>query len=135
MASPLWNGAENFVTRPPIYIAPEASLRDVAQTLWANEIGILLIGDVDHLVGVISERDVVAAIARGSDPDTVSARSVMTENVVSVRPRDPLYDAAIDILDDGFRHVPIVDEYGEVKGVVSVRDLLRPLLVTSLEGV
>jgi CBS domain-containing protein len=134
MGSPLWNGADSYVTRPPVYVAPDASLREVTAVLWANEIGILLVGDARHLLGVISERDVVATMAHGGDPDAITAESVMTRNVVSVRPRDPIYDAAIQMLDDGFRHVPLVDEYGEVTGVVSVRDLLRPLLVTSLEG-
>jgi CBS domain-containing protein len=121
------------MSRPPVYIVPEAPLREVAQTLWANEIGVLLVGDADHLRGVISERDLVAALAHGGDPDALTAKSVMTESVVSVRPQDVLYDAAVQMLDDGFRHVPIIDEYGEVTGMVSLRDLLRPLLVTSLE--
>jgi CBS domain-containing protein len=53
---------------------------------------------------------------------------------VSLQPADRLYDAAVHMLDLGIRHVPVVDERGTVEGIVSIRDLLRPLLVRSLEG-
>ncbi len=57
----------------------------------------------------------------------------MSHDVVSIRPDDTFYDAAVDMLDLGIRHVPVLDERGAVLGMVSVRDLLRPLLTASLE--
>ena len=57
----------------------------------------------------------------------------MSHDIVSLRPNDTLYDAAVDMLDLGIRHVPVLDEHGTVLGMVSVRDLLRPLLTTSLD--
>ena len=57
----------------------------------------------------------------------------MSHDVVSVRPDDTLYDAAVDMLDLSIRHVPVLDERGAVLGMVSVRDLLRPLLTASFE--
>jgi CBS domain-containing protein len=58
----------------------------------------------------------------------------MTPRVIAVRPDDRLLDVAYLMFDDVIRHVPVVDEYGELTGVVSVRDLLRPLLADALGG-
>ena len=99
-----------------------------------HSIGAILVGDSHRLLGIISERDLVAVIAAGADAELATAAGVMSAEVVSLRPADRLYDAAIDMLDLGIRHVPVVDEHGTVEGVVSIRDLLRPLLVRSLEG-
>lgn len=134
MASPLWNRAKAVVSRSPIFIAPEATLRTVTRVLWSEAVGLLLVGQADGIVGIVSERDVVAAVARGADPDTTTAEAVMTGDVISLRPRDSLYDVAVEMLDEGIRHIPLADEWGEVTGVVSIRDLLRPLLVDSLGG-
>lgn len=97
-----------------------------------DNVGVLLVGDHRRLLGVISERDVVAALAHGNNVDTITVADVMTVDVVSVRPGDTLYDAAAKMLDLGIRHVPVVEEQGEVTGVLSLRDALRPLLITTL---
>ena len=117
------------LTRPPVLVPPGDSLRRVARTLWEESVGAAVVGTVEHPVGVISERDVVAQLAQGADPDTVVAEDAMTRRVISARPDDPLLDAAFIMLDDVIRHVPLDDEDGTVTGMVSMRDLLPPLLV------
>ena len=112
--------------RAPVFVDPEASLRQVAHTLWAESVGLLVVGDPHHPLGVISERDVVADLAQGGDPDVRTARDAMTSYLISLRREDRIYDAAGQMLDDGIRHLPVVDAEGTVVGVVSVRDLLRP---------
>jgi CBS domain-containing protein len=120
--------------RDPVLVSPEATLRDAAHTLWLESVGVAVVGDPDDPRGVISERDVVAAIAQGADPDTMTAADAMTRYVISAQPGDPLFDVAGRMIDDGIRHLPIVDSAGAVTGMVSVRDLLRPLLVDALGG-
>ncbi|MDQ1502781.1 MAG: hypothetical protein QOD57_508, partial [Actinomycetota bacterium] len=90
------------------------------------------VGTTKRAVGILSERDIVAALALGADPDEATAARGMSSDVVSVRPGDVVYDAAVDMLDLGIRHVPVLDERGAVLGMVSVRDLLRPLLMGTL---
>jgi CBS domain-containing protein len=57
----------------------------------------------------------------------------MSSDLVALRPGDSVYDAAVDMLDLGIRHVALLDEYGTAVGMVSVRDLLRPLVVGALD--
>lgn len=132
MGPNVWEKIDRIATHDPVFCSKRASLAEISDILWQRDVGLLLVGDGQHLVGVISERDVVAALARGLDGRTASAEAVMTTGVVSVRPDDTLHDAVAVMLDLGVRHVPVVDERGIVTGIVSLRDALRPLLVDAL---
>jgi CBS domain-containing protein len=120
--------------RPAVIVAPDVTLRTIAHTLWEESVGAAVVGTAHAPVGIVSERDIVAALGRGKDPDTVTASEIMTAPVVAARPGDRLVDVAYLMFDDVIRHVPILDEHGDVSGIVSVRDLLRPLLVDALGG-
>jgi CBS domain-containing protein len=120
--------------RPAVIVAPEAPLRAVATTLWEESVGVAIVGTADKPIGILSERDIVAAIGAGKDPDAVTAREVMTAPIIAARPEDRLVDVAYLMFDDVIRHVPAIDDLGRVSGIVSVRDLLRPLLIDALSG-
>jgi CBS domain-containing protein len=62
--------------------------------LWAEAVGMLIVGDARNPLGVISERDVVAMLATGADPDATTASEAMTAYLISARPQDPLFDVA-----------------------------------------
>lgn len=119
------------LARPAVVLAPATSLRAAATALWEEGAGAAVVGTTDDPQGVLSERDVMMALAEGGDPDTLTAAEVMTPRVIAVRPDDRLVDVAYLMFDDVIRHVPVVDEDGVV-GIVSVRDLLRPLLCDAL---
>lgn len=134
MTSPVWADVETVGSHNPLFVAPDTTLRHVARKMWEQSVGALLVRDARRVLGIISERDLATALAQGVDPDRATAASAMSADVVSLRAGDTLYDAAIDMLDVGIRHVPVIDEHGEVQAIVSVRDLLRPLLVRALGG-
>ena len=120
--------------REPIVASPDESLRTVARRLWSESVGaVVVVGAGGRAIGVLSERDIVKALATGSDPDLSTAGQVMTDTVISVRPDDVLLDVAWPMVDHGVRHVPIIADSGRVVGVLSMRDLLRPLIVDALE--
>jgi CBS domain-containing protein len=82
-------------------------------------------------LGAVSERDIVAALANGADPDLVWAEDVMSEQLVSFEAGDRVVDAAAELVDRGIRHAPVL-EGGEVVGVVSLRDLTVVLVDAAL---
>ena len=133
MRSTVWTKVKDVATREPVVLPPQASLRVASEVMAAHSIGAVLVSNGRGTVGILSERDVVTALAAGADPNEVTAAGVMSHDVVSVRPDDTLYDAAVDMLDLAIRHVPVLDERGAILGMVSVRDLLRPLLTASFE--
>lgn len=120
--------------RPPVIVGRDQSIKDIARTLQEESVGVAIVGTADEPAGIVSERDVVAALGRGKDPETVTAEAIMASPVVAARPEDRLFDVAFLMFDHVIRHVPVIDELGHVAGIVSVRDLLRPLLVDALGG-
>ena len=122
-------------TRPSVVTPPEATLRAVARRLWEESVGAAAVVDEeDRVIGILSERDIVAQLAHGGDPDATTAEDAMTRTVVSARPDDRLLDVVFVMTDAAVRHVPVIDEHGEMSGMVSIRDMVRPLLVANLGG-
>ena len=133
MTSTVWTRIADVATLEPVMVPPETSLRAVTEAMARHDIGAVLVGTPRRPLGVVSERDIVAVIARGADPDEVRAAAVMSHDLVALKRNDAVYDAAVDMLDLGIRHVAVLDEDGTAVGMVSVRDLLRPLVVSALE--
>lgn len=119
---------ENVARRAPVFARADETLRSVARRLWAENVGALVVGDERQPMGIISERDVVSRIGQGEDLDGLTAEDVMTGHLVAVRIGDTLDDAAYQMLESAVRHLPLMDSDDRVVGMVSVRDLLRPLL-------
>ncbi len=111
---------------PMARIEPEVSLIELATALEAEGVGALAVMGGDDLEGVVSERDVVRALARGGDPGEVRAADVMAPDPVSADVDDAILDVAERMLDEGVRHLPVISG-GRVVGAVSVRDVLRVL--------
>lgn len=116
----------------PISVDPELPLRMVADMLDRYGVGAVLVAARDDDAGIISERDLVAAIAAGADIDLTPVRELASRELVTAEPDELIVEVAARILDEGIRHVAIVDE-DEVVGVVSMRDLLEVFVATVLD--
>ena len=98
------------------------SLRAAAARMWRQQTGSLLVTEDGRLAGIITERDVLRAVALGADPDKSSVDDVMTAEVFTVPPDMDLQDAARLMAARWIRHLPVID--GEaILGVVSMRDM------------
>jgi len=120
--------------REPVFARADETLRSVARTMWLENVGALVVGDAQRPLGIISERDLVSQIGRGEDLDAVTADQIMTSFLIAARAGDTADDAAYQMLESGIRHLPVTDGEGRVVGMISVRDLLRPLLLDGSEG-
>lgn len=125
--------ARSLVKRPSVVVDPEATLRAVAQTLAEESVGVVVVrgarppGSPWSLAqGVVSERDIIRALADGLDPDRTRAQDVMTMDLACAAPHDSVLAVAGLMLDNEVRHVPLTED-GVVVGVVSERDALRVL--------
>ena len=102
----------------------EESLAEAADRMNWHQIGALPVFEGQHLVGILTERDLTAALAEGADPETTPVADYMTPAPEVLRPDSELADAAHVMLELGVRHLPIMR--GErLVGVLSMRDLLR----------
>jgi len=116
----------SLTTRPPVFVDSQATLREVAMVLEREGIGVAIVGSG---AGILSERDIVRALAEGADPDEERAGNVDTLDVVTIDPSAPIDTALNEMLDSEIRHLPILRD-GTVVGVISLRDALRALLGT-----
>jgi signal-transduction protein with cAMP-binding, CBS, and nucleotidyltransferase domain len=112
--------------RPPVQVHIEDSLRAVAETLTEESVGAAMVKGT-HPPCLVSERDLVAAVAEGVDPDATRAADVMTEDVASATPDETVLDVGLRMLNNEIRHLPIVED-DVVVGVVSARDVLAALV-------
>lgn len=112
----------------PVWAKPGDTLRDLARAMHGANCGALLVHARKHQTGVVSERDIVRALAEGAQPDDVWAADVMTRTVLSTSVDEPILSVAELMADAHIRHAVLVDEAGAVAGIVSMRDVLRPLL-------
>jgi CBS domain-containing protein len=98
------------------------TLRAAAARMWRQQTGSLLVTEEDRLAGIITERDVLRAVALGADPDKSTVDDVMTAEVFTVPPDLDLQEAARLMAGRWIRHLPVVDGE-EILGVVSLRDM------------
>jgi CBS domain-containing protein len=102
---------------------PDDTLVDAAGRMNCFQIGALPVYELHQLIGILTERDIVAALAEGADPKTTTVAEYMTDRPVTVAPDDDLALAAHRMAELGVRHLPVVDRHRLV-GVLSIRDLL-----------
>lgn len=101
-----------------------APLPDAAKKMADAGIGALAVVDeANGLVGIISERDLVLALADEESPGSVSAGEYTTADVETARLDEESSDVARRMLDAEIRHLPVV-ENNQVVGMISMRDLL-----------
>ncbi len=105
---------------------PETSVAEAARLMQKKGVGAVLIVEGKRLVGVFTERDAVfRVIAKGLDPQATTVRDVMTSDPRTAGPNDSFGRALAMMHENGFRHVPVV-ENGEPIGIVSARYALDP---------
>jgi CBS domain-containing protein len=110
-------------------VEPQLSLTETAELMVSRDVGAVLVMEGDRLVGILTERDVLRAVARGIDKHTVVA-DWMTADPETMDPDESTQHAAVLMIHGGFRHLPLT-EGGEVVGMLSIRDLMRVVLEDS----
>jgi CBS domain-containing protein len=121
--------ARKVMSRTLLTVAPEDSLKEVAERMVARDVGAALVTEGERLVGIVTERDVLRAVARGT-PDGTGVADLMTPDPETMEPDESTQHAAVLMIHGGFRHLPIV-EGDEVVGMLSIRDLMRVVLEDS----
>lgn len=117
------------VHRPAVQVHADDTLRHVATTLTEESIGAAVVRNPHPGLawcGIVSERDVVEAVAGGLHPDHTRAVDVMTADVAFARSDEPLLEVTMRMLANEIRHLPIVEDE-VVVGMISARDALQAL--------
>jgi len=103
-------------------VGPEETVGEAVAVMAQHRIGSVLIMEGDRLLGIFTERDTVRALSQAHDAARHEIVSWMTHDPKTVAPDTETEDALRTMLDNGFRHLPVVED-GKVVGMVSMRDL------------
>jgi CBS domain-containing protein len=117
------NTVRLFVSDDLICVEPDATVREIAQRLAAEGVGALVVTESDRVTGIISERDLVRAVATGKDLDSTTAGDLGTRAVVTCSVDTTVQAAAHLMMEHYVRHLLVEDSNGPI-GMVSARDLL-----------
>jgi CBS domain-containing protein len=111
-----------IMARDVLTVAPATSVLDAARRMHERRVGAVVVLDGRRLAGILTERDVLRAVAEGRVDGSVS--DSMTPAPDTIDADDDAGHAAVLMIHGGFRHLPVVD--GEaVVGMISIRDLVR----------
>ena len=118
--------ARNHMSRSLLTVEPGLGLKAVAERMVAKDVGAVLVIDAGRLVGILTERDIMRAVAGGITDETLVS-DWMTRDPETMAPDETTRQAAVLMIHGGFRHMPIMDG-DEVVGMLSIRDLMRIVL-------
>jgi CBS domain-containing protein len=105
---------------------PQTFVSKAAKLMEKRNVGAVLVVESDRLVGIFTERDVTfRVVAHGLDARTTRLADVMTPDPRTVDPDQPLGYALFIMHEQGFRHLPVVED-GKIIGIVSSRSAMDP---------
>ncbi len=113
----------DVMTRDVLSVDPSASIGEAAEKMVAAGVGaVVVVEDLARIVGIVTERDILRAVAARARAAEARVRQWMTPSVVTIEPETTIEEAARIMFDRNFRHLPVVKD-GRPLGIVSLRRL------------
>jgi CBS domain-containing protein len=104
-------------------VDPAASIGEAAEKMMDAGVGaVVVMEDMARIVGIVTERDILRAVAQRARAAEARVRQWMTESVVTIEPETTVEDAAKMMFERNFRHLPVMKD-GRLRGIVSLRRL------------
>lgn len=121
-------GIGELITSSALTIGPDETLRGAAKAMVNRRVGSCVVQTEDGSPAIITERDLMQAMAAGADADTTKVADYMTPSALTASLSwDPI-EAAERMQSGGFRHLVVMSDNGSIAGVLSMRDLMGTLL-------
>ena len=103
--------------------APTTSVQNLAKAMKDKDIGAVAIVENNHLIGMVTDRDIVLALAEGRDLSTLTAHDVMSRDVATCHDTDHVHDALHTMETRRIRRLPVLDHSKKMVGMVSLGDI------------
>ena len=105
-------------------VDPTSSIGEAAEKMIEAGVGaVVAMEDMARIVGIVTERDLMRAVAQRARAAEAKVRQWMTESVVTIEPETEIKDAAKMMFERNFRHLPVVNKDGRLLGIASLRRL------------
>src|SRR5438270_9065569 len=112
---------------PPRQILPGQTVAEAVALMRRERVGCLLVADGPRVVGIFTERDLMARVLAEGKPLDTPVRECMTADPVTVLPKDSVGVAVRRMEEGGYRHLPVLDEHGRPVGILSVKRIVHYL--------
>ena len=107
-----------------VTVDPTSSIGEAAEKMIEAGVGaVVVMEDMVRIVGIVTERDLMRAVAQRARAAEARVRQWMTESVVTIEPDTEIKDAAKMMFERNFRHLPVVNKEGRLMGIASLRRL------------
>lgn len=116
---------EEMMSRHVLTVNQNQTLEEGAQAMIERRTGSAVVVEGSCFIGIVTERDVLRAVARGMVPWNTKIVDVMTADPVSIPPETDAAEAIRIMIEGGFRHLPISEDGTSLVGLVSLRELLK----------
>jgi CBS domain-containing protein len=115
----------DLMTKDVLTVEPSDTIGEAAEKMHAANVGaVVVVEDMVRIVGIVTERDLLRAVAQRARAAEARVRTWMTENPLTVEPETTIEEAAQIMFERNFRHLPVVKD-GRPLGIVSLRVLAR----------
>jgi CBS domain-containing protein len=118
----------SVATAQVLSVGPRHSLSEVARMMHERGSGSALVQGEGENPGIITERDLLRAVAEGAELGSAPVEDYMTVNAITASSSWDVEKAARLMLEHSFRHLVVIDDSGRVEGILSIRDLVKALL-------
>ena len=108
----------------PIYVYPSTTVADVARLMLDMKADVVLVKSGSKVLGIVTEHDIVRALATGLSPESEVSR-IMSTNLVVAKKDEPLTSVVNKMLENNIRHIPIVTDKCDIIGVLNIKDVVR----------
>lgn len=116
-----------FMTDEPVMVAATSTLREAATALNDTDTGLVVVGGKNAVEGVVSERDIVRAVAEGVDLDAATVAGVETRDLFWATEDSTVGAVVEEMMEDYVRHI-LIGHASALVGIVSMRDLVASYL-------
>jgi CBS domain-containing protein len=113
----------DIMTEDVLAVAPEDTMGEVAAKMVDRGVGAVVVKDFGRIIGVLTERDIMRAVAARTHSSETRVREWMTPDPITASADTDVEDAGRTMLENGFRHLPVVDGEQAI-GIVSIRDVV-----------
>jgi CBS domain-containing protein len=115
-------GIGDLMTHDVLTVAPEDTLGEAAAKMTERGVGAVVVSDFGRMIGILSERDIMRAVADRIHSSEARVREWMTADPITATRDTSIEEAGRTMLEHGFRHLPVV-EGDRAVGIVSIRDI------------
>jgi CBS domain-containing protein len=114
----------DIMTKDVSTVSPMTPLREVADKMDDENVGVIPVVDNGRIVGIITDRDIVCRVlAEGRDTRTTPASEAMSEDIVTCTPDDSIHEAIRKMGEHQIRRIAVCDMNGRLRGIISMADL------------